>query len=100
MGVQLIFPLAETKLHLGTGLRGICLRGWRECPMRLSVLGIRLASLQTRAIYLTITSATPPIPCFLSFIENSLPFVQYQFISTLRTFLILLHKVVILYFNK
>lgn len=59
--VQLIFQLGRTKLNLGTGLRGICLRGWRECPTRLSVASIRLVLLKTRAIYLTLT----PYSCLL-----------------------------------
>lgn len=86
MGVQLIFPLAETKLNLGTGLRGICLRGWWECPMRLSVLGIRLASLQTGAIYLTITSVSPFVsPVFFPLLNIS-PFCPY--INSYSTYMI------------
>lgn len=61
--------------------------------MRLSVLDIRLASLQTRAIYLTITSASSLISCFLSFIENFPPSCNIN--SHLNS---VIHKIVIIFF--
>lgn len=77
--VQLIFQLGRTKLNLGTGLRGICLRGWRECPTRLSVASIRLVLLKTCAIYLTLAPRTR-VSCFVYFIVNS-TYLLYKLLS-------------------